>query len=303
MKPSLLILAAGMGSRYGGLKQVDGVGPNEEAIIEYSIYDAIKAGFGKVVCVIRKEIATAFEEKFGNKFKDKIEVVYAFQELDYPVAGIEKFPEGREKPWGTAHAVLVAKDLIQEPFAVINADDYYGVSSFAVMADFLKNECKPNLYSMIGYVLDNTLSDHGTVNRGICEMDSGNLLTDVVERTKIHREGGNIQFFDESGTRHILGQNTLVSMNYWGFHPAVFEQLEKAFVEFVHTEGHLPKSELYIPTVMNALIKQEKIQVKVLTCDAQWYGVTYKEDKSFVVDAFNEMIGRGVYPKELWGHN
>lgn len=300
MKPSLLILAAGMGSRYGGLKQVDGVGPNEEAIIEYSIYDAIKAGFGKVVCVIRKDIATAFAEKFGDKFKEHIEVVYAFQELNHPVPGIDAFPEGREKPWGTAHAVLVARDYIQEPFAVINADDYYGVSSFRVMADFLQGECRPDLYSMVGYVLDNTLSDHGTVNRGVCEMDDHFLLTDVVERTKIHREGGNIQFFDESGEKHLLDRSTLVSMNYWGFHPAVFDHLEKAFVAFIQTQGHLPKSELYIPTVMNDLIKRDEAKVKVLTCDAQWYGVTYKEDKSFVVDAFGDMINRGVYPEQLW---
>jgi len=300
MKPSLLILAAGMGSRYGGLKQVDGVGPNEEAIIEYSIYDAIKAGFGKVVCVIRKDIATAFAEKFGDKFKDRIEVVYAFQELDHPVPGIDVFPEGREKPWGTAHAVLVARDYIQEPFAVINADDYYGVSSFTVMADFLKRECRPDLYSMVGYVLDNTLSDHGTVNRGICEMDDASLLTDVVERTKIHREGNDIQFVDDSGVRHLLDKHTLVSMNYWGFHPAVFDHLEAAFVEFVRTEGHLPKSELYIPTVMNALIQRGETRVKVLTCDAHWHGVTYQEDKAFVVAAFRRMIDDGVYPSPLW---
>lgn len=300
MKPSLLILAAGMGSRYGGLKQVDGVGPNQEAIIEYSIYDAIKAGFGKVVCVIRRDIAAAFAEKFGDKFKDRIEVVYAFQELDHPVPGIATFPEGREKPWGTAHAVLVAREHIREPFAVINADDYYGVSSFAVMAEFLQRDCRPDLYSMVGYVLDNTLSDHGTVNRGICEMDEDALLTDVVERTKIHREGTGIQYFDDHGVRHLLDSSTLVSMNYWGFHPAVFDHLEKAFVAFIHTEGHLPKSELYIPTVMNELIKRGEVQVKVLTCDAHWHGVTYQEDKAFVVEAFRGMIEKGVYPERLW---
>ncbi len=298
MKPTLLILAAGMGSRYGGLKQVDGVGPHGEAIIEYSIYDAIRAGFGKVVFVIRKDIEAAFREKFADKFQDKIEVAYAFQETDSPVEGITDFPE-REKPLGTAHAVLVARDVISEPFAVINADDYYGISSFWDMSEFLQEECSPSHYAMIGYRLDKTLSDAGHVNRGICEMNEAGHLTDVVERHKIQRQNGGI-VYEEEGQQYALNASALVSMNFWGFHPSIFEEIRLQFVSFVEENRDKPRAEFYIPLVVNELIQSGKINLSVLPNKEQWYGVTYREDKDMVEQAFAGMVEKEMYPERLW---
>ena len=298
MKPTLLILAAGMGSRYGGLKQVDGVGPGGEPIIEYSVYDAIRAGFGKVVFVIRKDIEPAFREKFSNKFEDKVQVEYAFQAVNTPIEGIAELPE-REKPWGTAHAVLVARHLIQEPFAVINADDYYGISSFEDMAHFLKNDCTLDHYAMIGYQLDKTLSEAGQVNRGICEVNEAGLLTDVVERHKIHRAAEGI-VYEEEGEKHSLSEQALVSMNFWGFHPTVLAEIESQFRAFVQANIGNPLAEFYIPTVVNTLVEAGKVRVKVLNSDSQWYGVTYTEDKETVQAALASMVERGLYPKGLW---
>ncbi len=298
MKPTLLILAAGIGSRYGGLKQVDGVGPNGEAIIEYSIYDAIRAGFGKVVFVIRKEIEEAFKEKFGGKFDDRIAIEYAFQELNSPIEGISEWP-AREKPWGTGHAVLVAENVIDEPFAVINADDYYGVSAFKELADFLQNECTPHHYGMVGYVLKNTLSEHGTVSRGVCDMDDNSYLTDINERTKIERTDKGIFYEDASG-QHLLPEETLVSMNFWGFHPAVFKTTRELFVDFVKNNADKPKSEFFIPLIVSHQIKSGQVRLKVIPCNDRWYGVTYQEDKEPVKAAFREFIAQGVYPEKLW---
>lgn len=296
MQPTLVVLAAGMGSRYGGLKQVDGVGPNGEAIIEYSVHDAVKAGFGKVVFIIRKDIETAFKDKIGSQFEGKIKVDYVFQELDSPINGITDWPH-REKPWGTAHAMLVAKDAVNEPFAVINADDYYGVTSFKIMADYLKDGCTPQAQSMIGYVLDNTLSDHGTVNRGVCEMNDKNHLTDITERIKVKRDAeGAIR--DEDGF-HIT-DGSLVSMNFWGFHPSIFEEVEEQFVEFVAQHRDQPRAEFFIPLFVNRLIDEGKIHVDVLPCNDNWYGVTYQEDKEMVQNAFAEMVANGVYQNPLW---
>ena len=299
MKPTLLILAAGMGSRYGGLKQIDEIGPNGETLLEYSLYDAVQAGFGKVVFVIRTDIDAPFKEKIGGKFEGMIEVEYAFQETDTPVEGIESFPE-REKPWGTAHAVLVAHDVIREPFAVINSDDYYGASAFHSMARFLVNDCSPTHYSMVGYVLRNTLSDHGTVNRGVCEMDAQNHLTDVVERLKIQRIDGKVYYRDEEGEPHPLSENALVSMNYWGFDPDIFEIIRKKFVEFVTINRHNPKAEFLIPAVVNDLVQSGEVKLSVLPNDEQWYGVTYREDKERVQAAFAKLIRGGKYPSPLW---
>jgi NDP-sugar pyrophosphorylase family protein len=298
MKPTLLILAAGMGSRYGGLKQVDALGPQGEALIEFSIYDAIRAGFGKVVFVIRQNIEAVFREKFGGKFGDRIEVRYAFQEIDTPVPGVEEAPQ-REKPWGTAHAVLVARGAIDEPFAVINADDYYGISAFESMSEFLREHCTPTHYAMIGYELEKTLSDYGSVSRGVCEMDEASFLTTVVERTKVQRDGGEIHF-EENARRHALPENTLVSMNFWGFHPNVFEYIRRHFVEFVRENYNQPKAEFYIPLVVNRLIKEDKVRVSVLPNREQWYGVTYQEDKSMVQEAFDRLTEKGRYPSPLW---
>jgi dTDP-glucose pyrophosphorylase len=300
MKPTLVILAAGMGSRYGGLKQLDGVGPNEEVIIEYSIYDAIRAGFGKVVFVIRKDIEEAFRERFGGRFEDQIEVAYAFQAIDSPIEGLNEIPE-REKPWGTAHAVLVAREVVKTPFAVINADDYYGISSFESMAHFLKEDCTPSHYAMIGYQLDKTLSDAGHVNRGICYVNEQGHLTDVVERHKITRsqEGGIT--YEEEGSRHELEPSSLVSMNFWGFHPDIFQVIHDQFLDFVETHRHQPRAEFYIPLVVNTLIKEKKIDLTVIPNAEKWYGVTYKEDKDMVVNAFEGLVEAGSYPASLWG--
>lgn len=298
MKPTLLILAAGIGSRYGGLKQVDGVGPNGEAIIEYSIYDAIRAGFGKVVFVIRKDIEEAFKEKFGGKFEDRIAVDYVFQELQSPVEGITQWP-AREKPWGTGHAVLVAESAVQEPFAVINADDYYGVEAFSQIADFLTNHCTPEHYSMVGYVLKNTLSDHGSVSRGVCDMDAEHYLTDINERTKIERTDSGI-FYEDAGQRHLLSESTLVSMNFWGFHPSVFETTRQLFVQFVQDNAERPKAEFYIPIIVSHQMATGAMRLKVLSSDDQWYGVTYQEDKAAVKAAFSKFVEQGIYPERLW---
>lgn len=300
MKPTLLILAAGMGSRYGGLKQIDGVGPHGETIIEYSIYDAIRAGFGKVVFVIRPDIEEAFKEVISTKFADQIEIAYAFQEITTPIEGITEFPE-RQKPWGTAHAVLVAKDKIQEPFAVINADDYYGITGFKTMADFLTTACREDNFAMVAYMLQNTLSDHGTVSRGVCEMDAENNLTDVVERFKVHKEGAKIFCEDEEGTKiELPDPNTLVSMNFWGFHPAIFDVMREQFVEFVKENLDKPKAEFFIPLVVNRQIKSHTAKVAVLSNDEQWYGVTYKEDKAAVQEAFKKLTASGKYEAPLW---
>lgn len=299
MKPTLLILAAGMGSRYGGLKQVDGVGPGGEPIIEYSVYDAIRAGFGKVVFVIRKDIEAAFRETFGDKFQDKIQVEYAFQAVNTPIEGVGELPE-REKPWGTAHAVLVARHLIHEPFAVINADDYYGISGFEDMARFLKNDCAPDHYAMIGYQLDKTLSEAGHVNRGICEVDEAGLLTDVVERHKIHRTDKGI-FYEEGGQKHPLSGEALASMNFWGFHQHIFDEIHQQFIDFVKDNKDNPGAEFYIPTVVNQLIKDDEIRLSVLPNKEQWYGVTYREDKDLVKKAFELLAEEGKYPGRLWG--
>lgn len=298
-KATLVILAAGMGSRYGGLKQIDAVGPSGEAIIDYSIYDAIRAGFDKVVFVIRKSIEAPFKEKFANHFQKHIEVKYAFQELDSPVAGMTQFPK-REKPWGTAHAVMVAKNVVQEPFAVINADDYYGVKAFQQMVDFLKSDCSADHYGMIGYVLSSTLSDHGHVNRGICSVDENGYLESVFEATKIQRNTQGQVSYQAGDERKSLKDDCLVSMNYWGFHPSFFEAAAQQFRAFVKAHANQPRAEFYIPTVVNEQLRQKEIKLSVLPNAERWYGVTYQEDKPIVMDAFQKMVDDDIYPTPLW---
>ena len=302
MQPTLLILAAGMGSRYGGLKQMDQFGPSGETIIDYSIYDAIRAGFGKVVFIIRESLRNDFEEVFGKKYEGKIKLEFVSQELDKIPSGIAVNPE-RVKPWGTAHAVLMAKDVINEPFAVINADDFYGKDAFEKMGAYLSGleADDTTSYSMVGYYLHNTLSDHGSVNRGICETDAEGNLTIVTERTKIERNAdGVIQFPDEEGAIHSLGEDTVVSMNMWGCIPAVFDQCEQQFSEFLKDRGQELKSEFYIPTLISNLIDSNDAVVKVLNTDAEWFGVTYKEDKPVVVENLNRLVSEGIYPSNLW---
>ncbi|MCF6333630.1 MAG: nucleotidyltransferase [Draconibacterium sp.] len=299
MKPTLLILAAGMGSRFGGLKQVEPIGPSGEAIIDYSIYDAIRAGFGKVVFIIRKSFAEAFKEKFDNKLKGEIEVEYVYQELDMLPKGFI-LPEGREKPWGTAHAILVAKDVVKEPFCALNADDFYGRNAYEVMANFLSSSEKPTEYSMVGYHLKNTLSEFGSVSRGICDIDQKQNLNKIVETKTIFKKGDKVISIEEDGSETLLSGNENVSMNIWGFKSSVFETIETKFSTFLTKEMNKPKSEMYIPSVVFDMIDEKLATVKVLEADSPWFGVTYKEDKPYVVEKINALIKEGDYPKRLW---
>jgi choline kinase len=302
MKPTLLILAAGMGSRFGGLKQVEPIGPSGEAIIDYSIFDAIRAGFGKVVFVIRESFADAFKEKFDNLLKGKIEVEYVYQELNMLPEGFT-LPEGREKPWGTAHAILVAKDVINEPFCALNADDFYGKNAYQVMADFLTSSANPTEYSMVGYKQEKTLSEFGSVSRGICDVNEKQDLQKIVETIKILKKEDKVISIEEDGSETILTGNESVSMNIWGFKPSVFETIEKKFITFLKTEMDKPKSEMYIPSVVFEMIEEKLATVKVLEADSPWFGVTYKEDKPYVVDKINSLIEKGDYPENLWKQN
>lgn len=300
MKPTLFVLAAGMGSRYGGLKQLDGLGPNGETIMDYSIYDAIRAGFGKVVFVIRRVFEADFREKIVSKYADRIPVELVFQELNNLPAGF-KVPEGREKPWGTNHAVLMGKDVIHEPFAVINADDYYGRESFQVLADYLKSiEGTEGKYAMVGYRVSNTLSESGSVARGVCETNEQGFLTKVTERTKILREeDGVIRFIEEDG-KTALDENTPVSMNMWAFTPDYFRYSEQCFVEFLKEHGNELKSESYIPSLVDELIHSGKATCRVLDTPSRWFGVTYATDRPQVVEKFAQLVKDGVYPSPLF---
>jgi len=298
MKPTLLILAAGMGSRYGGLKQIDGIGPNNEPIIEYSIYDAIKAGFGKIVFVIREEFDAAFREIF-DAFNGRIDIEYVYQPVNFKVDRLSLVE--RTKPWGTSHAVLVAKDVIKEPFAVINADDYYGANSFKIMVDFLAQECSPSNMSMLGYILENTLSENGTVNRGVCKVDAKNNLVEVNEREKLARQGEKVEY--NIGSEEPNGEvdpKSYVSMNYWGFHPSIFKDIEEGLHNFMKENSNSPTAEYYIPNIVSDKIKAGKIAFAVIPTNDSWFGVTYKEDKQMAIDTLNKHIENGVYPKNLW---
>ncbi len=299
MKPTLLILAAGMGSRFGGLKQVEPVGPNGEAIIDYSIYDAMRAGFGKVVFIIRESFADAFKEKLDAKLKGKIEVDYVYQELDMLPVGFT-LPADREKPWGTAHAILCARNAINEPFCAINADDFYGFNAYKVMAKFLTESKDSMEYAMVGYKLNETLSECGSVSRGICQEDKNSNLIKIVETLKIVKRGNEIISIENDGSETSLTGNEIASMNNWGFKPSVFEQLEKRFTQFLATEIDNLKSEMYIPSVVFDLIEDKIATVKVLEADSPWFGVTYKEDKPFVIEKLNKLIAKGEYPEKLW---
>jgi len=302
MKPTLLILAAGMGSRYGGLKQVDPVGPNGESIIDYSIYDAIRAGYGKVVFVIRESFADAFKESFDSKLIGKIETEYVFQEMNSFVPDAIKISAERKKPWGTGHAVLVAKDVVNEPFVVINADDYYGPNAYHMTPKYLNSvsDSEKPIYCMVGYGLKNTLSEHGFVSRGVCETDDEGYLQTVIERTHIERLNNKIiSQIDENTTMELSG-NEVVSMNVWGFAPSYFDYLEKYFNDFIIANANNPRGEFYIPFVINDLIKKEEIKLKVLESKDGWFGVTYKEDKELAVQNIKDLIDKGVYPEKLW---
>lgn len=297
-KPGLLILAAGMGSRFGGLKQLSPIGPHDETIIEYSVYDAIRAGFGKVVFIIRHSFAEAFKERFDAKFRPFIDIEYVFQEIDYLPEGFI-CPEGREKPWGTGHAILMAKDAMDRPFAVINADDFYGKDAFDTMAKFLQTETDERTYSMVGYWLKNTLSENGSVSRGVCKTNEDADLIEIRERTNIRRDGEQI-FYTENQEQIELDENSIVSMNFWGFHPNLFGYLEELFIGFLKDNGSKLTSEFYIPSVVFALIQQGKVKSTVLSADAKWFGVTYQEDLPGVKEGINRLIASKEYPEQLF---
>jgi len=300
-KPTLLILAAGMGKRYGGLKQIDSVGPHGEMIIDYSIYDALKAGCQKIVFVIRKDIAVPFEKKFAERYKNLAELQYVYQELDQHLDGFTLTAE-REKPWGTGHAVLSASRVIDEPFVVINADDFYGPDVYKLVLNYLKSGAASETtgYAMAGYVLGNTLSDFGQVSRGVCRHNDSMFLKEVQEHTGIEKRPGGACFKDGSGRVHRLSGNEIVSMNFWGFQPEIFDFFKKQFQEFLRLNGNDPTGEFYLPAVIDYLVKAGIIRVKILPTDNVWFGITYQQDRQRVVAKIRELVANGVYPQRLF---
>ncbi|HEY0896079.1 MAG TPA: sugar phosphate nucleotidyltransferase [Sphingobacteriaceae bacterium] len=299
MKPTLLILAAGMASRYGSMKQTDAFGPHGETIIDYSIYDAIRAGFGKVTFIIREEFLDSFKAIFEPKLSGRIETDYVFQSYDLTPFGIDKTIE-RQKPWGTGHAVLAARDQINEPFCVINADDFYGYEAFEKMAAFLNNEVRDDNYALMGYQVDKTLSDHGSVSRGICRVNADGNLQEISERTKVYAKDGQIVYEEEDGSTVPLHDDARASMNFWGFTPAIFRQSEAMFKRFVEANENNPKAEFFIPLIAEELVKTGEAQFKVIPTAAKWFGVTYKEDKPIVQKSLSELVANGTYPESLW---
>jgi hypothetical protein len=299
MRPTLLVLAAGMGTRYGGNKQLDEVGPSGETIIDYSIYDAIRAGFGKIVFVIRRDIEEQVKERFVEKLQGKIEVDYVFQEITNLPEGVKVSPE-RQKPWGTSHAILVTKPKIKEPFGVINADDFYGVESFKILHDFLVNDKDSDNYCIVGYKLGNTLSDHGHVNRGVCQAGEDGFLRKIVEMRQIEKtRDGAVAPGPDGQQLHFTG-NEIVSMNLWGFKPSCYSFLGKEFRNFIDKYGMDLKSELDIPTSVDNFVKNGEITIRILMSNERWFGVTYREDKPFVVENIKKMIRKGIYPARIY---
>ncbi len=299
-KPTLVVLAAGIGSRYGGLKQIDPIGPDGEIVIDYSIFDAIRAGFGKIVFVIRRDIEEAFRAKIEPHVKGRVAIDYVFQDMTSELPGGFQIPAERKKPWGTTHATLVARTAVKEPFGVVNADDFYGRQSYEVLADFLRS-VKPDAphYALVGFTLRNTLSDHGTVSRGVCQADANGFLMTVVERLKIARAFNSARFLDGE-TWQPLTADEPVSMNMWGFTPAFFTQAEAAFHDFIAKDGQLPKAECLLPTTVDKLIQRGAAQVKLLASKECWLGVTYPEDKPAVAAGVKKLIDAGLYPAPLW---
>jgi UTP-glucose-1-phosphate uridylyltransferase len=296
-KPTLLVLAAGMGSRYGGLKQIDAVGPNGETIIDYSVYDALRAGFGKLVFVIRHDIEKPFKETIGARFEKRMPVEYVFQELDQLPPGFS-VPPDRKKPWGTGQAILMAENAIHEPFAAINADDFYGANSFRILAEQLRSGSMD--YVMVGFILRNTLSEHGTVARGACRVGTDGFLQSVTELTGVEKDGDGAKYTDAAGIIHRLSGREPVSMNMWGFTPALFGHLGGQFAGFLKEHGQEEKSEFYIPAALNELVIAKRERVKVLRTPDSWFGVTYREDRPFVIEGIRRLIVRGDYPEKLW---
>ncbi len=304
MKPTLFLLAAGMGSRYGGLKQLDTLGPQGQSIMDYSIYDAIKAGFGKIVWVIRRDFEDQFRKQILSKYEGHVPCELCFQAIDTLPEGFT-VPQGREKPWGTNHAVMMGEDVIKEPFAVLNCDDFYDRDAFMVMAKFLSDlpEGSTGKYAMVGFRVDNTLSESGTVSRGICENDKEtHLLTSVVERTKIERHDGIVQYLDEEGKWVSIPDTTPVSMNFWGFTPEYFQYSKEYFKMFLSDPKNIEnlKSEFFIPLMVDYLIKNNKATCEVLDTTSKWFGVTYPEDRPEVVAKLAKLHADGQYPDEMF---
>ena len=299
MKPTLVIMAAGMASRYGSMKQIQQFGPSGETIMDYSIFDAIKAGFGKVVFIIREDFADDFKEIFEPKLNGQIETEYVFQEMDKYLEGYD-VPENRTKPWGTSHAIMCAKEAVNGPFAVINADDFYGSDAFQKACQFLKTECKEDVYAIIGYELAKTLSENGSVSRGVCEVDKNNNLVTINERLKIYRENGSIIYEDPNGEKHTLPEDSMASMNFWCFHPSIFSFLQAGFKTFLDENIENPKAEYLIPFSADQFIKKDLGVIKVIPTSSQWFGVTYKEDAPVVQKSLSELVAKGAYPKSLW---
>jgi NDP-sugar pyrophosphorylase family protein len=299
MKPILVIMAAGMASRYGSMKQIQQFGPSGETIMDYSIYDAIEAGFGKIVFIIRRDFAEDFKSIFEPKLRGRIEVAYAYQDLDDYLDGFQ-VPEGRVKPWGTSHAIMCAQEFVQDPFAVINADDFYGKDAFVKAADFLKNGCQENVYGLVGYQLANTLSENGSVSRGVCSVDGANNLVEINERLKIYRENGRMVFEESDGSKTPLDENTKASMNFWCFHPSLFAYLQQEFKKFLQQNIKDLKSEFLIPRTADQWVKDGKGVIKVLPTSAQWFGVTYKEDAPVVKENLQQLVYKREYPESLW---
>jgi len=299
MKPTLLIMAAGMASRYGSMKQIQEFGPGGATIMDYSIYDAIEAGFKRVVFIIREDFAENFKNIFEPKLNGKIETEYVYQELD-AYLGEYSVPEGRTKPWGTSHAILCARNAVKEPFAVINADDFYGKDAFRKAHNFLSNECDEKTYALLGYELRNTLSENGSVSRGVSEVDHNNNLVQIVERLKVYDEDGKIVYEEADGSKHEIPENFKASMNFWCFHPSLFPFLENEFNEFLKENINTPKAEFLIPHSADRFIKKGLGFIKVIPTAAQWFGVTYKEDAPVVKRKLNELVEDGAYPVDLW---
>jgi UTP-glucose-1-phosphate uridylyltransferase len=299
MKPTLVIMAAGMASRYGSMKQIQQFGPGGETIMDYSIYDAINAGFDKVVFVIRKDFAEDFKTIFEPKLDGKIKTEYVFQELN-AYLNERPIPANRKKPWGTSHAILCTKAVVDEPFAVINADDFYGSDGFKKACDFLNNDCKEDVYAIVGYELSKTLSENGSVSRGVCEVDDNNNLIAINERVKIYRDAGKMVYEDADGSKHEIPGNAKASMNFWCFHPSVFSFLEEEFKKFLNQNINDPKAEFLIPHTADQFIRSKKGVIKVLSTNARWFGVTYKEDAPVVTESIKQLVADKLYPPRLW---
>ncbi len=299
MTPTLVIMAAGMASRYGSMKQIQQFGPGGETIMDYSIYDAIKAGFGKVVFIIRRDFADDFKNIFEPKLKNRVNTEYVYQEMDAYV-GEHRVPSDRVKPWGTAHAVLCANEAVREPFAVINADDFYGGDAFRKAATFLLTECSASKHAIIGYELAKTLSEHGSVSRGVCEVDAEENLVAINERVKLFRDNSEMVYEDSDGSKHAVAEDAKASMNFWCFHPAIFPYIRSEFEAYLENNLTNPKAEFLIPYVADRYIKSGLGTIKVIPTSAQWFGVTYKEDAPIVQRSLQQLVAKGDYPERLW---